>query len=186
MIMHIPKSKSAVFLVEGHDEIAFTNAVKRYGRPFPCNLWEVRNVSTKLTSIPKSTEEIYIIYDTDEETTNATRFIQNVERLINTFKKAKIYLLQQTFNFEDEMVKGFSLDNKDELVEKFGAVSIGEFKSKFLKITALFDRLKRDGFNISKIWRKPIINELSSLNSVSRIAESHDYHAFRPELILGS
>lgn len=149
------KYEKIYFLVEGDDEKDFLLSVKKIGKVLKLNLWQ-DDVSKFISYFDKKTN-IYMIYDTDC-VENIEKFIENLNTLKRNSKN--IYLLQQTLNFEDEMMRCFNLRRQKDLYSIFSATTLSDFKRNFRSESDLFSKLKNSGFLYKNLWGEEIIEQL--------------------------
>lgn len=142
------KSKRVLYLVEGETEKVFLTALMldqklEHGRVQIFNCWD-RKVTSILRSFPRAGfDKIYILFDTD--------VIQRVDNFIHSVKEIRkvskrVFLLQQTRHFEDELVYSCSqLNSVDNLFAEFDAQGADKFKREFIRVSNRLERLNRIG-----------------------------------------
>lgn len=142
-----------LILVEGCTEEYLLQKLNVIGKIKIFNLWD-KDVQ-KIARMFNSNTAVFVIYDTDatQSQKNIARFNTNLAFLKQGGQLKGI--LQQTLNFEDELV--FACDelrNKKTLFDTFDAVNADEFKSKFLQTTNLIALLEKQGFDKMKLWKQ--------------------------------
>ena len=153
------KNEIIYFLYEGDDEEHFLKSLKKMGKIKKLNLWQ--DEASKFISLFGKKVSIYIIYDTDH-VGNIEKFIENLNVLKRNSKN--IYLLQQTLNFEDEMMQCFNLRRQRDLYNIFSATTLSDFKHNFRTESNLFYKLKNSGFSYRNLWGGNIINQLKDFS----------------------
>ncbi|EOX6949220.1 TPA: hypothetical protein ACXE54_002432 [Klebsiella michiganensis] len=159
--------RHAIFFVEGETEKSLLNDFKKIDkdpikRIIKINLWntDVKKLLPNLTEV----NDIVIIFDTDSKV-GIQRFNSNIEAILS--RKHSVYLLQQTSNFEHELIYSCNCTQKN-LFEEFckKIVSADNFKNSFIKCTTRLDKLKSLGFSKDRIWSRGLILELSHRNAL--------------------
>lgn len=153
--------KEKTVLGEGETEKALINVLNKAEGLF-CKFikfnafqYEIRKI---IRDIPKKSM-VYIMYDSDvldgDNNANAliNKFTNNLEMLKTN--GCRIYLLQQTKNFEDELCFACSKTIR-ELQQSFSAQSNKDFKPALIKDTNLLQKLQKLGFEKTKLWSKDI------------------------------
>lgn len=140
--------------VEGETEERLLKELKVIGKIKKINLWD-KDISKLLRTFKPNTA-IFVIYDTDamQSDTNIARFNANLAIL----KRHKYLagILQQTKNFEDELVYScHQFRTVKDLFNAFNAVNADEFKTKFLKANNPLEILAKFGFDKYVLWQKP-------------------------------
>lgn len=153
--------KHAIFFVEGETEKSLLNDFKKTDkdpikRIIKINLWnnDVKKILPNLTEI----NDIVIIFDTDLKQ-GIERFNKNIEAILA--RKHNVFLLQQTNNFEQELIYSCQCNQKnlfDEFCKKI--VSADNFKNSFIKCNTRLEKLKSLGFSKSRLWSRELIKEL--------------------------
>lgn len=144
---------SILIFVEGQTEEKLLKALRVLGKIQRINLWDtdIRKFVRRI----KANTKVYVVYDTDN-TANIDRFNDNLSVLKKMGCLAGI--LQQTYNFEDELVKASSkLVNKHALFNAFDASNAAEFKTRFLQANNSLEILNRQGLNPDLLWQQPTI-----------------------------
>lgn len=139
--------------VEGETEEKLLKELKVIGRIKKINLWN-KDVNKLLRTFKPNTA-IFVIYDTDamQSEANITRFNANLATLKKNHYLAGI--LQQTENFEDELVHACrQFKTLKDLFKAFDAVNADEFKTKFLKANNPIEILEKFGFDKHELWQK--------------------------------
>lgn len=158
--------KKFYILVEGDTEKKLLVWLGVIGKIEIVNLWD-KDIKKILRKIKPNTD-VFVIYDTDVQQSQA-----NIERFNDNLKilKRDGYLkgiLQQTLNFEDELIYACKdIKNVKELFKLFHAVNADEFKSNFLDVNNGLAVLERVGFDKAKLWQQPISDKI--------LAIYHDY-----------
>lgn len=144
-----------LIFVEGETEGHLLKKLQVIGKIQKINLWDT-NVNKHLRRFKPNTL-VYVVYDTDvaHSSANINRFNSNLAVLQSN--KVLGGIVQQTFNFEDELVIACSeLKNSKALFKVFNAVNANEFKSQFLKASNILSILVSQGFDCSKLWQQPM------------------------------
>ncbi|WP_318375874.1 hypothetical protein [Enterobacter sp.] len=155
------KKKHAIFFVEGETEKFLLNDFKKRDkdpikRIIKINLWntDVKKILPNLTEV----NDIVIVFDTDLKQ-GIERFNKNIDAILA--RNHNVYLLQQTDNFEQELVYSCQCSKKtlfDEFCKKI--VSADNFKNSFIKCSTRLDKLNSLGFSKGRLWCREIIDEL--------------------------
>lgn len=153
------------FIVEGETEEHFLRHYKKElsslnGKIKICNCWQ-QPIYSVIRDI-KISDNIFVLFDTDvinEKTLE--KFHKNINSVAKIFKD-NLFLLQQTLNFEDELVRSCeNIPNKNELCKQFNASSLSEFKENFIALNNVVKKLNSLGFSVKKIWRQTAHESLS-------------------------
>lgn len=144
-----------LILVEGQTEEYLLKKLNVIGKIQIFNLWDkdVQKIARKF----KSNTAVFVVYDTDtaQSQSNIARFNANLAFLKQGGQLKGI--LQQTLNFEDELVFACdALRNKQGLFQTFNAVDANEFKNKFLKSNNPIALLEKQGFDKMKLWKQNV------------------------------
>ena len=75
---------------------------------------------------------------------------KNIKKLSRCSSVEDIVLIPQVKNLEDELVKSCNIRHVKELL---GSRTNTEFKSDFIKVTNLANKLKDKSFDINLIWK---------------------------------
>ncbi|WP_439256976.1 hypothetical protein [Lonepinella sp. BR2271] len=153
------QNKTVLFLVEGETEEKLIKTLKLLGKVQKFNCWN-QDIYKLIPRLRAS--EIYIVYDTDV-TTNSVRFCQNIQQLKDY--KLTVFLLQQTLNLEDELVKSSNCRNINAI---FKTKSKKEFKTQFKDCSNLAQKLKEIDFKAEKLWQGEHEQSLMPLESLRR------------------
>lgn len=164
-------SGNYLFLVEGETEeklvqLFFLGQVKRV------DLWSLKNekIHTITRLISKKGTKVYIICDVDAiNPSNCQNFLQNFHCIKRHVKEENIFILQQTNNFEHELLYSLGLKRK-ELYEIFHASGEEKLKKNFLAENQLLNKLMENNFDIKKLWIRPIHQSLSTLINFKKSA----------------
>ena len=149
-----------IFYVEGENEEHFLRHASSGGRIKRFNFWQqdVKKIIRRLNQ----NYCVTIIFDTDAIGDNELRrFFSNIQKLDSICHR--VTLLQQSKNFEDELIYSCQRKKKD-LFDRFNAKSHKEFKRNFNGTTNVMSVLDQLGFDRELMWSKPIIKELKALN----------------------
>ncbi len=157
-VLRMKKRTTIQFLVEGQTERAFIKALNLLGKVQLINLWD-KDISSILARL--RADEIYIIYDTDV-IHNIERFTRNLRVLKQ--QKIKFFLLQQTKNLEDEIVR---CSNCQTIKDVFGT-GIKEFKEQFLACNNLEYKLAEIGIKHLDLWQGKHLEQLSEWKNLRR------------------
>ena len=145
------KGINYIYFVEGEtEERAIKILNKRYieaGKVVVLN--QKRITAGYIRTIPKSSCVI-LIFDTDNDTYFAT-LKDNVNKLKKDNKRIDIVFIPQVKNFEDEVVYSTSITNITDLLN---SKSRSDFKSDFLRITNVLEKLEKNLFDIQKFWSR--------------------------------
>ncbi len=158
-----------LIFVEGETEEHLLKQLQVIGKIQKINLWDT-DVNKHLRRFKPNTL-VYVVYDTDvaQSSTNIDRFNNNLAILQS--KKFLGGIVQQTLNFEDELVIACSqLKNTKALFKAFNAVNANEFKSQFIKTNNTLSILEKQGFNNLKLWQQPISGYVDNKYSDKRVA----------------
>ena len=141
------------YYVEGECEEKLINTYKvppfssfKPGKVEVFNFIQKRISNQRLLSLNKNTIVI-LVYDIDVETTEVLE--ENIKKL-NDFD-FKVFHVQSIRNFEDEIVYSTDLKNINDM---FNTESVDEFKNYFIHQYKLANRLKKENFEIKKIWSR--------------------------------
>lgn len=153
-------------LVEGETEKRLLESLEIVGKINLVNLWNV-DINKRLRKFKPNTK-VFVIYDTDikQSQGNIQRFNDNLRVL----DKHKFLggILQQTLNFEDELVLACGkLNSTRDLFSSFHAVNAREFKTNFLKSNNRLEVLKQNDFDAAKLWQQATGNRYSNLVKLS-------------------
>lgn len=132
------RNKTILYLVEGETEQKFLksklinaknkNGYIKNGLIMNFNPYCAPNINKVYRNLSRENTEIRLIIDTDIKVNE--NFKKNLKDLSEECKK--LIILTQNNNFEDEVIKMANSTEK-KLCSIFGATSIGEFKSKYIK-----------------------------------------------------
>ncbi len=150
-----------LILVEGHTEEYLLKKPNVIGKIQIFNLWDkdVQKIARRFNS----NTAVFVVYDTDtaQSQSNIARFNANLAFLKQGGRLKGI--LQQTFNFEDELVLACDeLRNSQGLFKVFDAVNADEFKYKFLKSDNPIALLEKQGFDKMKLWKQKVSANVDS------------------------
>lgn len=156
-----------VYYVEGECEKNFINSFKSNkaltpGKVLIVNFWELSNINKVIRLLPRGKKaDIFVVFDTDV-ISETERFSANIKTLSKSARK--IVLLPQTFNFEDEIVFAFSLQNTRIMTRHLYQLdTIEEFKTKFAQDKNLVNNLNSKDFDLKKLWIRGEIAERLNL-----------------------
>lgn len=122
------KNKSIIFLIEGETEQSVLKAIGCIGKYKKINLW---NTSVHRIFSTLRADILFIIYDTDR-LENISVFQENLNFLDKN--KVQYYLLQQTKNLEDELIR---CSDCKKLKDFFNTASVSEFKTALINCNNL-------------------------------------------------
>lgn len=146
------KIKYIQYYVEGECEEKLINTLKselrivKTGKVQKFNVIENEITNARLMTLRPGTM-VVLVFDTD--TGNTEILNKNIEKLRACKFVADWVLIPQDKNLEDELVKSCNIRNARELL---GSRSNEEFKSDFIRVTNLADKLKSKKFDIDLIW----------------------------------
>ena len=91
---------------------------------------------------------VVLIFDTDDDT-----YLATLKHNVNILAKYNIdtVLIPQVKNFEDEVIYSTSITNITDLLD---SKSRSDFKSDFLRITNVLEKLEKNHFDIQKFWSR--------------------------------
>lgn len=142
------------YYVEGECEEKLINVLKRdlmvvkSGRVQKFNVIQNEITNARLMTLRPGTV-VVLVFDTD--TDNAEILNKNIEKLQACKSVADWVLIPQVKNLEDELMRSCNIRNIRELL---GSRSNEEFKSDFIRVTNLADKLKSKKFDINLIWKE--------------------------------
>ena len=149
-------SKNAIYryFVEGESEQVLINTLKtELGLIVPGKV-EILNVVQKKinknwlrTMKPRTT--VILVYDTDIE--KADTLEKNIELLKQCAAVKEVWCIPQVKNLEEELVRACNIKNVKELT---GTKTIQDHKKAFINSSNQSHMLKRNGFDIKKLWSK--------------------------------
>lgn len=162
--------KNSIYFYEGETEKKLIITLKDeckipHGKLKKFNFWQ-KDVKSVVRSVSK-TSTLYIIFDTDASNpTECDRFTNN----INTLEKevAKVYLIAQHENLEDELCFSCSKSNQLQLFQDFYNTRDRDgFKRGFIRENNLFHKLQSNNFDFETLWARSDIysNKLVSLST---------------------
>lgn len=157
-----------LFLVEGETE---ERLIKTYyiGQVKIVNLWSLphKKINTITRLIPQKGIKVFIVCDIDN-TVSCQNFLKNFHEIKRHVGVKNIYLLQQTKNFEHELLYCMGIKRK-KLYEIFNnATSDEKLKRNFLSENDLLAKLKSNGFDIKKLWSREICQSLVELKDFQK------------------
>ena len=142
------------YYVEGECEEKLINTLKselmvvKTGKVQKLNVIENEIPKARLIALRPRTM-VVLIFDTD--TGNVEILNKNIKKFSECSSVADLILIPQNKNLEDELVRSCNIRNIKELL---GSRSTGEFKSDFIRVTNLANKLKSNKFDIDLIWKK--------------------------------
>lgn len=149
-------SKNAIYryFVEGESEQVLINTLKTdLGLIVPGKV-EILNVVQKRinknwlrTMKPRTT--VILVYDTDIE--KADTLEKNIELLKQCAAVKEVWCIPQVKKLEEELVRACNIKNVKELT---GTKTIQDHKKAFINSSNQSHMLKRNGFDIKKLWSK--------------------------------
>lgn len=162
------KSKNIIIFVEGETERHLLNNMKiegmaRYSKILKVNFWQ-DDIVKIIPFLSDTKAIILIIFDTDcIEVKTEKRFKNNLKNLEK--RGYRFHLLQQTKNFEDELIYSCCITH-GKLISHFCGeyLSKSEFKSKFLSCGNPVSKLKKINFSGKRLWARNLINELNDFS----------------------
>lgn len=152
------------FLVEGASESKILKAfnINRKIKVFNISQHSIDKI---LRTFMKGTTDFFIIFDIDSmksKIEEQKRMSSNLDRLLSC-KGNRIFLLQQTDNLEDEIVRCSSgINNKVDLFKIFNTVGKNKFKNAFCSCTDPIQTLNQHGFNKMILWNQALIQNLKN------------------------
>lgn len=147
------KIKYIQYYVEGECEEKLINTLKRdlkavkTGKVQKFNVIDNEITNARLINLRPGTL-VVLVFDTD--TGNTEILSKNIKKIQACNSVADLVLIPQVKNLEDELVQSCNIRNIRELL---GSRSNEEFKSDFIRVTNLADKLKSKKFNIDLIWK---------------------------------
>ena len=147
------KIKYIQYYVEGECEEKLIKTLKselmlvETGKVQKLNVIENEISKARLIALQPGTM-VVLIFDTD--TGNVEILNKNIKKLSECSYVADLVLVPQVKNLEDELVKSCSIRHIKELL---GSRSNTKFKSDFIKVTNLANKLKDKSFDINLIWK---------------------------------
>lgn len=168
-------SKVRIILAEGETELSLFQKLKQSNKisvksVVKKNLWQ-ENIKSYAITIPRGSE-LLIIFDCDD-TGQTERFIQNV-RFLNS-RGHKIYLLQQTTNFEEELAWCCGKSVRG-LIDGFcvrRTSGINDFKRDFIACSNPVPKLIKLGMQDKKWFSRELHESLSSINKMKSSFVKH-------------
>ena len=95
----------------------------------------------------KPNTTVILVFDTDTGSTEILK--QNIEFLEKQQSIKKVVCIPQVNNLEDELVRSCAIRSVKQLTN---SESVAEFKSDFLKINNLKEKLNEKEFDFTKFW----------------------------------
>ena len=141
------------YYVEGECEEKLINVLKRdlmvvkSGKVQKFNVIQNEITKARLIALRPGTV-VVLVFDTD--TDNAEILNKNIKKIQACNSVADLLLIPQVKNLEDELMRSCNIRNIRELL---GSRSNEEFKSDFIRVTNLADKLKSKNFDIDSIWK---------------------------------
>lgn len=143
------------YYVEGDDEKKLISVLKTDlrlilpGKVDKFNVVEQRITNARLRTLdPKTT--VVLIFDTD--TGQKDTLEQNIQMLLDHPRVAQVITIPQVMNLEDELVRCCDIKDARALL---GCRSMGDFKSEFIHVSNLKDKLLQHGFRFDLLWSQP-------------------------------
>ena len=149
-------SKNAIYryFVEGESEQVLINTLKTdLGLIVPGKVEILNVIQNKInknwlrTMKPKTT--VILVYDTDIEKVDILE--KNIEVLKQCVAVKEAWCIPQVKNFEDELARACNIKDVMELT---GTKTLSDHKKSFVNSSNLSQILKRNGFDIKKLWSK--------------------------------
>lgn len=141
------------YLVEGPDEKNLVETLKsqlppyvRVGKVDVFNVIQKKITLEKIRTWPKGVTVI-LIFDTDTDNTNILH--ENIGMLKKSPHVSKVLCIPQFRKLEDEIARSIKAKSALDL---FGTKSRGDFKTVFANEKDLIGKLKKQGFDFSKMW----------------------------------
>ena len=145
------KDVNYIYFVEGETEEKAIKILKqdyiKSGKVIVLNQGKI--AGGHIRTIPKSACVI-LIFDIDDDT-YFTTLKDNVNKLKKDNKNIDIVFIPQIKNFEDEVVYSTSITN---IIDLLNSKSRSDFKSDFLRITNVLEKLEKNHFDIQKFWSR--------------------------------
>ena len=162
--MRVAATRQNLFLVEGQTEEKLVKALY-LGQVKVVDLWSLNN--SKIDSINRSISkgtQVFVICDVDAiNPTRCQNFLKNFQDIGKYVGRQNIAIIQQTNNFEHELLYCMSLRRKD-LYEKFNNASgDAQLKKNFIAERKMLEKLMSNNFDINKLWSKSICSNLEEL-----------------------
>lgn len=145
------KDVKYIYFVEGETEAKAIKILKqdyiKSGKVVVLN--QSRITLNRLRTVQKS-YCVVLIFDTDNDT-----YLETLKHNVDILTKYNIdiVLIPQVKNFEDEIVYSTSITNITDLLE---SKSRSDFKSDFLRIANVLDKLKANNFDIQRFWSRNV------------------------------
>lgn len=140
------------YYVEGEDDKKIVNTLKTDFQIIESGKVDVFNVVQNLINknrlrVLRPNTTVVLVFDTD--TGSAEILKQNIEFLEKQQSIKKVICIPQVNNLEDELVRSCAIKSIKQLTN---SESLAEFKSDFLKINNLQDKLKEKEFDFTRFW----------------------------------
>ncbi|AIL32394.1 hypothetical protein [Basilea psittacipulmonis] len=153
------RHRKQLFIVEGETEEVFLSEILEVpGKIVILNLWQ-ENLKKHIAKYNKS--NTFVVFDVDSLD---PRKIETMCKNLQLLKEMKLLagLMQQTENFEEELIRCCRhIKSAQKLCDVFGAVSLSEFKNKFISTGGKsIKKLNDHGFNRELLWTGQLIPEL--------------------------
>lgn len=140
------------YYVEGEDDKKIVNTLKTDFQIIEPGKVDVFNVVQNVINqnrirVLKPNTTVILVFDTD--TGSAEILKQNIEFLEKQQSIKKVVCIPQVNNLEDELVRSCAIGSVKQLTN---SESVAEFKSDFLKINNLKEKLNEKAFDFTKFW----------------------------------
>lgn len=148
------RSKNIIYYVEGEDEQKLIETLKTGLRVIKPGKVQKLNVMQKLITPArlrtlKPQTMVVLVFDTDTKTLDVLK--KNIEILESCTAISEIITIPQVHNLEEELVRSCNIRKITELLN---SKSNTEFKSDFIHVSNLDQKLSEHGFNINILWSK--------------------------------
>lgn len=146
------KSKFVQYYVEGEDEEKLINVLKtdlsaiRPGKVQKLNVVTNEIPNARLIPLHSGTM-VVLVFDTDAGNINILN--RNLEKLKKCPYVSEIVTIPQVLNLEQELVRSCNIKRAAELL---GSKSTKDFKSDFIRVSNLADKLREHQFDIRRLW----------------------------------
>lgn len=148
------KNTNILYFVEGEDEKALINTLKKDLRVIQPGKVQVLNVLQNKISINilrtlKKNTVVILVFDTDKENTDT--LAENIKTLSKCSVISRVITIPQVKSLEDELLRSCEIKNITDLL---GSRSKKDFKGDLIRVTNLGAKLVEHGFNINLFWSK--------------------------------
>lgn len=164
------KSNYIQYYVEGEDEEKLINTLKtelrliKPGKVQKLNVVEHDFTNARLMSLRPGTMVI-LVFDTDTDHLDILN--NNLKKLKKCSAVSEIVTIPQVPNLEKELVRSCNIKNITELLN---SKSRREFKTDFIRITNLADKLREHHFDIKQFWSSAPMSPYQNIeNQASKV-----------------